>query len=229
MSRARLLAGLAVVVAGGLAVGAAYALDQATSDSTPTAFASPTPSPTPSETPAASVSPTPAAAPSPTATPTASATPSRTPVATRSAAASPTAVHYYAYPGPTKTYEGLAFSAEVNPQDGSVGQKFTLVGYAKDGDGTIFVVGVNWGDGTTDGGESTPDHCPAYPSPTAKPGPYQPAPDSRTFTRTHVYTAAGTYKLVVTVRSINADCRPHGPRTETAAVTFSGANAIHVS
>ena len=227
MSRARLLAGLAVVVAGGLAVGAAYALDQATSDSTPTAFASPSASPTPTETPVASTSPTPAAAPSPSAT--ASPTPSATPVATRSATASPTAVRHYASPGPTKTYEGLAFSAEVNPQSGSVGQKFTLIGYAKDGDGTIFVVSVDWGDGTTDGGESTPTSCPAYPSPTAKPGPYQPAPDSRTFTRTHVYTAAGTYKLVVTVRSINADCRPHGPKTETAAVTFSGANAIHVS
>jgi hypothetical protein len=225
--RARVLAGLAVVVAGGLAAGAAYALDQSTGSSTPTALASPTLAPAPSATPPAS--PTPAAPPSPTTTPTAAPTPTRTPTATRSASARPSAVRYYAYPAPTKTYEGLAFSAEVNPQSGSVGQTFTFVGYAKDGDGTIFVTSIDWGDGTVDGGEASPNHCPAYPSPTTNPGPYQPAPDKRTFTRTHVYTAAGTYKLVAKIRSINADCHPHGPKTETASVTFTGPYAIHVT
>ena len=227
--RARVLAGLAVVVAGGLVAGAAYALDEATGDSTPAALASPTTAP--SATPAATA--TPAGAPSPSTTPTAAPTPTRTATATATASATHSAsaspVRYYAYPAPTRTYNGLEFSAEVNPQQGSVGQKFTLVGYARDGDGTIFVTSVDWGDGTVDGGEPDPDSCPAYPSPTANPGPYQPAPDKRTFTRTHVYSAAGTYKLVVTVRSINADCHPHGPRTETASATFTGANAIRVS
>jgi hypothetical protein len=226
-ARARLLAGLAVVVAGGLAAGAAYALDNATGDGTPTALASPEAPPTPVETPGESASPTPAAAPSPTVTP--SATPTRTPTATRSASASPTAVRRYAYPGPTKTYAGLSLTAQLDPQSGSAGQTFSLQGHATDGDGTIFVTSVDWGDGKVDGGEAIPDSCPAYPSPTANPGPYQPAPDSRTFTRSHVYTSAGDYRVVVTVTSVNADCRPHGPKAEKASATFDGANRIHVT
>ena len=224
--RARVLAGLAVVVAGGLVAGAAYALDQSTGGS-PTALASPTASPSPTETPSAS--PTPAGAPSPTTTPTATPTVSRTAAATHSPSASPSAVRHYAYPAPTKTYAPLALSAEVNPQSGSVGQTFALEGHATDGDGTIFVTSVNWGDGTVDGGEALPYRCPAYPSPTANPGPYQPAPDNRTFTRSHVYQRSGTFTVTVTVHSVNADCRPHGPKAETASVTFSGASAIHVT
>ncbi|MFN2539449.1 MAG: hypothetical protein ABR549_15040 [Mycobacteriales bacterium] len=232
--RARLLAGLAVVVAGGLAAGAAYALDHATDDGTATAAASATPSPTPLATPSESAGPLPSAAPSPTATATPTATPTARPTpsasATRAATPKPTApVRHYAYPAPTRTYEGLSLSAKMDPHSGSVGETFDLEGDATDGDGTIFVAGIDWGDGTVDKGEASPAQCPAYPSPTANPGPYQPASDHRTFTRSHVYRAAGDYRVVVTVRSVNADCRPHGPKPETASVTFEGPNAIHVS
>lgn len=225
-ARARLLAGLAVVVAGGLAAGAAYALDQATDDGTPTASASASPSPTatPVETTSESPSPEPSTAPSPTV----SATTRPTPSATASPRPSGPVTHY-AYPGPTTTYDSLSLSAQVDPQSGAVGQTFSLQGDALDGDGTIFLASINWGDGTTDSGEALPASCPAYPSPTANPGPYQPAPDHRTFTRSHVYQKAGDFTVTVTVNSVNADCRPHGPKRETASVTFDGASRIHVS
>jgi hypothetical protein len=224
-ARARAVAGLAVIVAGGLVGGAAYALDQATSEDLPVAPASPTPSPTPSET--ESETSTPAPAPT-TPRPTPSATPTATQKPSASASPSP-APKLYAYPGPTTAYPPLTLRAEINPQAGTTSQTFTLEGVAKDGDGTIFVSSVNWGDGTVNGGEAGPTSCPAYPSPTAAPGPYQPHGDSRTFTRTHTYSAIGDYKVVVTVRSINADCRPHGPRAEVATVTFDGASRIHVA
>jgi hypothetical protein len=223
--RARLLAGLAVVVAGGLAAGAGYALDAAVSDDSPTALASPTPSPTavPSEAPTETPTPTPAAAPSPTTTPSPTGSATATPVVT----STPGTVRRYAYPAPTRKYAGLALTAELKPSD-APSRTVSLQGHATDGDGTVFVARIDWGDGTVDPGEATPTSCPAYPSPTAAPGPYQPAPDSRSFTRSHVYHASGDYTVVVTVRSVNADCRPHGPAPETATATFDGANAVHI-
>jgi hypothetical protein len=117
----------------------------------------------------------------------------------------------------------------MNPQSGSVGQVFTLSAQAVDGDGTIYVVGVDWGDGTVSGGESDPTQCRSYPSPSTQPGPYQPSPDNRKFTRRHSYARSGAYNVTLTVRSVNADCRPHGPATETTKVTFSGEAQIVVS
>ncbi|MCU1622143.1 MAG: hypothetical protein JWL79_988 [Frankiales bacterium] len=220
--RARLLAGLAVLVAAGLAGGGAYALSQATGDSTPTAQTTPSAEPvvTPSESPA----PVPTTA-TPTSTPT--STVSATATATPTVSTSPTP-RRYPYPSPTKGYRGLALTASMNTPRGTVGQSFTLQGHATDGDGTIFVTSVDWGDGTVDGGEPSPTSCPAYPSPSANPGPYQPEPDSRSFARSHAYANPGDYKVVVTVRSVNADCHPHGPIAETLSLAFTGANRIHV-
>jgi hypothetical protein len=116
----------------------------------------------------------------------------------------------------------------MNTPRGSVGQTFTLQGHATDGDGTVFVTSVDWGDGTVDGGEPSPTSCPAYPSPSADPGPYRPEPDSRSFARSHAYANPGDYKVVVTVRSVNADCHPHGPIPETLSLAFAGANRVHV-
>lgn len=230
--RARALAGLAVVVSGGLAAGAGYALHDATKDggtttALPAASAEPTPEvtaePTPTPTPSATPSPTP----SPTASPTprATATTAPTPTATPSAAA----VTRYPYPGPTRGYTSLYVeSAEVDPaNDGRHG--VTLKAHAADGDGTILVTSIDWGDGTKSGGEPDPSSCPPHPSPTAKPGPYQPEPSDRTITATHRYKTAGSYDVVLSVRSINADCRPHGPATERATASFTGPNAVVVS
>jgi hypothetical protein len=218
--RPRLLAGLAVLVAAGLAAGAAYALIQAASDSTPTAQATPSVEPvvTPSE------SPTPVPT---TVTPTATTSATATPTSTATVSTSPTP-RRYPYPSPTKGYRGLALTASMNTPRGTVGQTFTLQGHATDGDGTVFVTSVDWGDGTVDGGEPSPSSCPAYPSPSANPGPYRPEPDSRSFARTHAYANPGDYKVVVTVRSVNADCHPHGPIPETLSLAFAGANRVHV-
>jgi len=218
--RARALAGLAVVVAGGLAAGGGYALHATTrDDSTPVAAATqnptaaPTGSPTPTPAPVPSVTPTPTPTPSPTPTPPpkATATPSARPTAT---------TRYYAYPAPTKRYDGLYFVAAKAVPEGGGSRSAEAEARAKDGDGTIFVTSVDWGDGTSDGGESNPPSCPAYPSPTAQPAPYRPHPDDRTFTRSHTYAQQGTYTITIHIRSVNADCRPHGPKTETADATL---------
>jgi hypothetical protein len=216
---ARLLAGLAVVVAGGLAGAAGYALEQATGDSSPAALPAPTASPTPRQTLSEAPSPTPA----PTATPTATAVPSATPRPT----ATPT-TRLYAYPRPSKTYARLALSASVDPRTGTVGQLFALSAATSDGDGTIYVTSVDWGDGTVGAGEADPGACPAYPSPTAQPGDYRPQPDRRNLRFTHRYRQAGRYTVTVEVRSLNDDCRPYGPAQEQATARFAGPDAIVV-
>jgi hypothetical protein len=218
---ARLLAGLAVLVAGGLAGAAGYALEQATGDSSQAALPSPTASttasPTPIQTPSERPSPTPASIATATAVPT--ATPRTT--------ATPT-TRFYAYPRPSKTYARLALSASVDPRTGTVGQLFTLSAATSDGDGTIYVTSVDWGDGTVGAGEANPGACPAYPSPTAQPGGYRPQPDRRNLRSTHRYRQAGRYTVTVQVRSLNADCRPYGPVQEQATARFAGPDAIVV-
>ncbi|MCW2707280.1 MAG: hypothetical protein JWM22_1122 [Frankiales bacterium] len=220
---ARLLAGLAVVVAGGLAGAAGYALEQATGESSPAALpaptASPTASPTPTQTPTETPTPTPVLSPTPTATAVPTATPRTT--------ATPT-TRFYAYPRPSKTYARLALSASVNPRTGTVGQLFALSAATSDGDGTIYVTSVDWGDGTVGAGEANPGACPAYPSPTAQPGGYRPQPDRRNLRFTHRYRQAGSYTVTVEVRSLNADCRPYGPAQEQATARFAGPDAIVV-
>jgi hypothetical protein len=220
---ARLLAGLAVVVAGGLAGVAGYALEQATGDSNPAAVASPAASATPMQSPFESPSPTP----TPSATPSATAAPTATPRPTATPSATPTN-RLYAYPRPSKTYARLALSASVDPGTGPVGQLFALSAATSDGDGTIFVTSVDWGDGTVGAGEASPGACPAYPSPTAQPGGYRPQPDRRNLRFTHRYRQAGRYTVTVEVRSLNADCRPYGPAQEQATARFAGPDAIVV-
>jgi hypothetical protein len=217
---ARLLAGLAVVVAGGLAGAAGYALEQATGDSSPAAL----PAPTASTTALPTASPTPTQTPSETPSSTA---PSATPTATAVPTATPT-TRLYAYPRPSKTYARLALSASVNPRTGTVGQLFALSAATSDGDGTIYVTSVDWGDGTVGAGEANPGACPAYPSPTAQPGGYRPQPDRRNLRSTHRYRQAGRYTVTVQVRSLNADCRPYGPVQEQATARFAGPDAIVV-
>jgi hypothetical protein len=216
--RGRLLAGLAVVVSGGLVGAGAYALDQSSEPGIPAAaLASPTPEPT-TETPTETPEPT----------PTLSPTPRPTPTATRSATPQPT-IGRYPFPSPTAKYAGLALTAVIDGDSNDAsGHTFVLQGDATDGDGTIFVNSVNWGDGTADGGESSPASCPAYASPTSPPGPYRPDPDHRKFARKHTYTKSGPYTVVVSVRSINVDCRPNGPKPETATVRFTGPDAVIV-
>jgi hypothetical protein len=218
-SRARLLAGLAVGVAAALAGAAGYALDQATGDRTPAALASPTASPTRSDTPSGT--------PSPTATATPGPTPSTSVAPTATTRPTPTA-RAYAYPRPTKTYARLALSASVDPRSGPVGQLFTLTAATSDGDGTIYVTSVDWGDGTVGAGEADPAGCPAYPSPTAQPAGYRPQPDRRSLRFTHRYRHADAYTVTLEVRSLNADCRPYGPAPEQATARFAGPDAIVV-
>lgn len=230
--RARALAGLAVVVAGTLAAGSGYALHEATDDTvgaTTSAASTPLPSdaptPEPSETPTASPTPAPVVTARPTTTPTPSVTPSPSASASASPTASPRAtptVRYYPYPSPTTSYASLYFqSAKVTPEDSGT-LTVDLEARAVDGDGTIFVTAIDWGDGHTDGGEPDPSGCPAYPSPTSNPGPYKPQPDDRIIATSHHYATAGTYTVAIRVRSINADCRPRGPAHETAVATLRG-------
>jgi hypothetical protein len=136
----------------------------------------------------------------------------------------------YPYPKPTTTYAGLALNAGVDPQTGSVGTVFTLSARATDGDGSIYLVGIDWdGNGTFTDGEADPTRCKSFPSPSTKPGPYQPAPGDRSFTRRHKYTQAGIYTVTIRVRSVNADCRPYGPKAEVQQITFDGDQSIVVS
>ena len=216
--RARALAGLAVVVAGGLAAGSGYALHQVTKDdSSPAAAARPQPSATseptsePTPEPTTAASPTPAPAPSPTTSPTPSGSPSARPTAT---------VKRYAYPAPTRTYTALYFASAKAMPTNDAAHDLDVEARATDGDGTVFLTSIDWGDGTTSGGEKDPASCPAYPSPTAQPAPYRPHPDDRTLAASHRYARAGTYTVKILVRSINADCRPHGPKQETALATL---------
>ncbi|MCU1601737.1 MAG: hypothetical protein JWO22_2446 [Frankiales bacterium] len=232
--RARLLAGLAVVISGTLAGTAAYALNDATQGGAPTALPVASAAPTETATPEPTESPTPEPTPTPSPTPSRAASPTPTPSPTASpkprvtVSSSPTPRHY-PYPAPTTTYDRLALSAGMNPQSADAGTVFTLEATATDGDGSIFLTDIDWGDGSHDSGEASPRSCPAYPSPTSNPGPYQPEPDHRSFSRSHVYANAGTYSPTISVRSINADCRPNGPGTETTSVAFTGSKAIHVT
>lgn len=219
MAASRLLAGTAFVVSLGLAGGAAYALDQATGkEPTPTALTQPTATPTPEPTPSATPSPTP----SPTASPTPSPTPSRTPSPTPkpTVTQSPVATRY-PYPKPTTTYAGLSMDAAA--KQSAYGQKSVGLGITgDDGDGKIFLIVIDWGDGTTSGAQQDPTACKAYPSPTARPGPYRPQPDHFRLVTTHTYPEFGLYNITVRLRSVNADCRPYGPKTENQTVTLDG-------
>lgn len=225
-TRSRVLLGVAFLVSAGLVGGAAVAFIDASDDkgsspsaasASPTASATPEPtlSPTPSPTPEVTLTPT------PTPTPSVSASAAASPRASASASPRVTATttsKKYPYPKPTRAYDPLHYTATNNPGSGTTETTFTLTIKATDGDGDITFGGLNWGDGSTIGAEAIPDHCQAYPSPTAQPGPYQPKSSARTFTYKHKYAAAKTYRVLITVNSGNNACRPHGPSRESQTV-----------
>lgn len=139
------------------------------------------------------------------------------------ATASAATVTRYAYPKPTQTYTPLYISKiEYRPSGGGTTEDSNrLSATAFDGDGTIHLGQILWGDGVVTPGTAAPGACPPRPSPTTRPGPYEPNDDQQTYVRDHRYAKAGTYKISVTVTSGNADCRPNGPASETATLSLS--------
>lgn len=130
---------------------------------------------------------------------------------------------HYAYPKPTHGYAALYLAKiEFQPSgNGTTADSNRLSATAIDGDGTIRLGQVLWGDGTVTQGTTAAGPCPPKPSPTTRPGPYEAHGDQQTFVKDHRYTKAGTYQISVTVDSGNADCRPNGPASETATLTIS--------
>jgi hypothetical protein len=214
----RLFVGLAVVAAAGLAGGAAVALVNAGDDSAVTASAA---APTPAATSSVTPSPTPAPELTPTAAPTPSATPAATPSATASASASASArasATRYAFPVPTRQYDGLRFTATNQVQGATTVTVLTIT--ATDGDGEISFGGLTWGDGSSAPAEAGPGRCPVTPSPTAAPGPYAPHATKRTLTLRHTYPSKQPVSITVTMRSANTTCRPNGPKAEAQTLTL---------
>lgn len=236
MAQPRVLVGGSLLLSLVLAGGAAVALTSATGDPGSTTAAPSPAAVVPSATPSSSPAPAPTAAPTPVATPSPSAVAtsaapaaSASPSAAASAAASPSAtrsaapVTRYAYPKPTRQYTSLYISKiEFQPSgSGTTADDNALTVRAVDGDGTIRLGQIAWGDGTLTQGAAAPGPCAPKPSPTTRPGPYQPHGDDRTFVKHHRYTTAGTYKISVTVSSGNADCRPNGPASETVTLDLT--------
>ena len=218
--------GLALLVSAGLAGGAAYALINASDDrGTTTATGSPlagstpaVPVQTPSLQPAlptSTATPTPAVTPSTTPTPAPSGSPSASPRPSRSSVA----VTRYPYPANPGTAAGLRFTASSQAEGYSTTTVITIM--ATDGDGDITFGGLTWGDGNAEAPEAVPGTCPAYPSPTAAPGPYQPHSGKRTFTYRHTYTTDQDYTINLTVKSGNDTCRPHGPAAESRSAALT--------
>lgn len=151
-SRGRALVVVAFVVSAALCGTSAVALVLASRDdgSTPTALSAPSPTPTPSETPSETPSSTPSAVPTPvfTVTPVPTVTATATPTATSSPRPRTTSSPR---PSSTRTAQpaGLFLDAILDPANGtSPGQSVGLFAHATDGDGTISLVSVTWGDGT---------------------------------------------------------------------------------
>ena len=135
--------------------------------------ASPTPSPTPS--PTASPTPSPAAV---TPSPSASPRPRTTTSAPK--------------PSPTAKKDGLRVDAVLDPADGDTFAKttdFVLYAHATDGDGTIKLQSVTWGDGTTSRSGKTTE-C-------ASTG----TGDCKDFELHHRYNKQGSYQVTLTVVS----------------------------
>lgn len=213
--RTRVFLLLALAIAAVLAAGSAFALINA--DDEP-ALTLPTAAPTTSLSPLATPSPT--ASPTPSATPTATPTSSPTPTATRTATptSSPTAVKTYAYPSPSHRYDSLRMSGTLSQGLATVGTNIELTVNATDGDGTIYLTQLSWGDGTSDPAQPSPRHCKSWPTLHSPPGAYRPEPDTFKAVAHHRWVTPGDYTVTVTVTSVNADCKPHGPATERATV-----------
>jgi hypothetical protein len=207
---------LALAIAAVLAAGSIFALLNAGDDSGPKVDALPTTSPAATETPSPTASPTPTetatSSPEPTATATAA------PTTTRTSTSKPTTSGTtYAYPRPTRRYEGLQMSVDAtNEGDGDADPlDYTVTVHATDGDGTIYFNGLSWGDGTSQPAQANPQRCKSYPPLTSPAGPYDPQNDSKTYVFHHHYPALNkAYTITVKVASVNVDCRPHGPARE---------------
>lgn len=227
----RLLGGLAVLGASALVAGATVAYVNA-GDESPTKSvdvpvaagvvptSQPVPTFAPTTEPSASASPTSVPSASPTAAPSATATASPTP--SRSSSTT------YAYPRPTRTYDGLRLSATMNPGDGYTTTRFSMTVTASDGDGAVYLKSIDWGDGTTTT-EPNPQSCKTYPPLTSPPGAYEPQSSSYKKSFPHTYRAEGDYTVVVTVASVNKDCRPNGPAREERVARFDGVNSVTIS
>ncbi|HUR13297.1 MAG TPA: hypothetical protein VM097_02260 [Mycobacteriales bacterium] len=190
-SRGRALVVAAFLLSAALCSTAAVALVEASrdDDATPRALASASPTPAPTEEPTPSPSPTAAVTATPTVAPTASASPKPTATVTTSPAPRVTASPR---PSATRTAQpaGLFLDAILDPANGtSPGADVGLFAHATDGDGTIRLVSVTWGDGT----KSTT----AEVTECAAQGPA----DCKDFELHHTYAAAGTYTVTLTVAS----------------------------
>jgi hypothetical protein len=224
---------LALLIAAVLAAGSVYAFVNAGDGSGPTidalpspsatASESPTPSPTPSVTPSETSTPTP----TPTATQGSSprATPKATSSATRTSSPRSSSSTTYAYPKPSRDYDRLQLTITANPEHGTVGETFRVVGTATDGDGRIYFTGMSWGDGSSEPAGSNPQHCKSWPPLTSRPGPYQPRPDKKRYAFDHQYLTPGDYTITFHVRSVNEDCRPNGPKREDRVLSV----VVHVA
>jgi hypothetical protein len=190
-TRDRVLVVALFVLSAGICATAAVALVRANNDKSDSPQAIPTLHPTlsaPTEQPTGTPSPSPTASPTPKPT-VASPTPTRT--ATASPSASPRA-HVTSSPRPSATRttaaQGLYADATLTPKTPDT--TTVLNAHATDGDGTIRLVSVNWGDGgpvTKTGGTT---QCPANP-----PG------DCKDFAFQHTYAGPGTYAVTLTITS----------------------------
>jgi hypothetical protein len=220
-AKSRVFLLLALAIAALLATASAVAFTQSGDDEPDVAL--PTAAPTTSETPSATPSPTSTLTPEPS--PAATATATATTTATADPSAAPTrrpttgpSTRTFAYPKPSQSYERLKVRVTANPGSGDQGTVFEIVSAAEDGDGTIYFSGLTWGDGASERSQPSPRKCKSYPPLTSPPGAYQPDPDKKTYTFSHRYTEPGTYKVVVTITSVNADCRPNGPANDVVKV-----------
>ena len=202
-ARGRLYVVLAFVLSAVLCGAAAIALVKASDDKDKNAIPSFTPTvvvPTDSPTPEPSATPTPTPTVTATATPSATTAASASPTATRSSSPSPRATHASPKPSksPATTELGLRVDATLDPTAGdtSTDDLYKLYAHAVDDDGTIKLVSVKWGDGTTSTTAKTTSECAA-----TAPG------DCKDFYVTHYYKTKGTFDVVVTISS--------GPYTET--------------
>ena len=195
--RARLLVAAAFVLSAGLFGTAAVAYVVASRDDGPKK-AGPTvhpslilPTTEPSATPTPSTAPTasPTPAPSPTAAPSASPA-----AATPSPSASPKPATTSPRPRPTRTTTkpGLFVDAVLDPADGdtvATVTDFVLSAHATDGDGTIKLQSVTWGDGTKSTSGKTSE-C-------ASTG----TGDCKDFELHHVYNRTGRFEVYLTITS----------------------------
>jgi hypothetical protein len=201
VGRGRLVMVAAFVLAGALFATGAVAFVLASRDDKKTAVPRVHPSliiPTqePSETPSPTPSPTPAATRS--ATPSPAAVVTASPSATRSASPAPRATQTSPRPKPTKTVvaEGLSADASLDRADGgTAGQTYEVTGHATDGDGTIYLKSINWGDGTLTTLNARGTAC----SPAAvAPADCRNYVDYRLGRQSHIFSKPGSYTITVT-------------------------------